>query len=177
MPAPDKLWWSTDSYLYKHLYEPLSKHLCIVSPNLITALSFLMTFPILYVLLEYKSLPLLLLLVFIRQSFDCMDGAVARACNACTKIGAHLDIWSDIIAASIFFTAIVFRLFCLNRDTDAWILSIGGGLIVVNMTMAAIKENNNTRVHNPYTNGLDKFLNNNTMVSMLLGIIFLSSVI
>ena len=54
MPAPDKLWWSTDSYLYKHLYEPLSKHLCIVSPNLITALSFLMTFPILYILLEYN---------------------------------------------------------------------------------------------------------------------------
>jgi len=106
-----------------------------------------------------------------------MDGAVARACNTCTKLGAHLDIWSDIVAAAIFFTAIIYYLYSLNRTIDVGVLVIGGGLVLFNMIMAAIKEYHDTRAEVPYTNGLDKFLNNNTMALMLFGATFLSGAI
>jgi phosphatidylglycerophosphate synthase len=139
MPAPDNEWWSTDYYLYKYLYKPLSEHTCVVPPNVITLLSFIMTFPILFALFQQRSLPILLLFVFIRQSFDCLDGAVARSCDTGSKLGAYLDIWSDIVAAAIFLVAVILYLISKKRIEAAWGVGIGGGIVWFNLVAAAVK--------------------------------------
>ncbi len=95
MPAPTEHWFATDSFLYKQLYQPLAAHMCWIHPNIITLMCFLFVFPILYGLHNGWPLWILLGIVFVRQSLDCLDGAVARECKVASKLGALLDILED----------------------------------------------------------------------------------
>lgn len=169
MPAPEFHWWATDAFLYKGLYNPLARGLCGVSPNLITGLSFVMTVPILQTLLNGGGLPTLLVLVFVRQSLDCLDGAVARQCNAASKLGAYLDIWCDIGALAIFFGVLVYSTVGQERWLLAGTLGAVGVYFGTTMTLQAIKEHTGRREAEPYVSALDAFVNHNTVVLMLLG--------
>jgi phosphatidylglycerophosphate synthase len=169
MPAPDKEWWSTDYYLYTYVYQPMSYQMCMIPPNIITGLSFAMTFPIIHALIELKSLPALLFYIFIRQSFDCLDGAVARTCGTGTKVGAYLDIWSDIAAGVLFLTAILYALLHTDRLVLAGCVGGIGIYVLYNMITMAMKEMRDVRAIQPYRSELDKVLNNNTVLLMMLG--------
>lgn len=169
MPAPEAHWWATDAVLYAGLYNPLAKRLCGVSPNAITVASFAMVFPILKTLLNNGGLFTLLALVFVRQSLDCLDGAVARHCNAASKLGAYLDIWSDIGSLVIFFGAVVAQTVAGSRWLLAGTLGGIGVYFGTTMTLMAVKEHTGKRTVSPYANGLDAFVNHNTVLLMLLG--------
>jgi phosphatidylserine synthase len=95
MPAPGSSFIATDALFYRYLYEPLSSYICFLNPNWITIACFLMLFPIIYAIHVDASIWLLLGLMFVRQSLDCLDGAVARSCNKQTDFGAFLDLTED----------------------------------------------------------------------------------
>ena len=94
MPAPSR---GTDAILYDHLYKPLSDHLCWLHPNWVTIACFALIFPVIYGLHSGWSLMTLVVLMFVRQSLDCMDGAIARQCKTTSKLGALLDIMEDTL--------------------------------------------------------------------------------
>jgi phosphatidylglycerophosphate synthase len=109
MPEPRSA-LSTDGVLYNLLYEPLSKQLCILDPNWITIACFLMLVPIIWGLHEGWSLGTLLTLMFVRQSMDCLDGAVARSCDKQSKLGALLDVSEDTATVVLLGGYVVWRL-------------------------------------------------------------------
>lgn len=122
MPEPSSL-LSTDGILYSLLYEPLSKQLCFLNPNWITISCFLMLGPIIYGLEKGWSLGTLLGIMFLRQSLDCLDGAVARSCNKKTKLGATLDVAEDTATVFIFGGYITWLIWC-KRDIPEFIKQI-----------------------------------------------------
>lgn len=95
MPAPGSSFIATDAYFYRYLYDPLASHLCFLEPNWITVACFLMIIPIIYALHTDASVWIVLGLMFVRQSLDCLDGAVARSCNKQSAFGAFLDLTED----------------------------------------------------------------------------------
>ena len=110
MPAPKDASLSTDHYLYEWIYNPLSEKLCFLNPNHITIVCFLMVFPILYGLRSGWGLPALLALTFVRQSLDCLDGAVARSCNKRSRLGAILDMTEDVMSIAAIGLFVVYML-------------------------------------------------------------------
>lgn len=72
---------------------------CRVHPNVITALTFPITFGIFIAILFPGpwSFVLALTLAVIRAILDSTDGAVARSCDQCSHTGAVLDIVSDTV--------------------------------------------------------------------------------
>lgn len=110
MPAPKDTSLSSDHYLYEWIYNPLSKKLCFLNPNHITIVCFLMVFPILYGLRSGWGLPALLALTFVRQSLDCLDGAVARSCNKRSRLGAILDMTEDVMSIAAIGLFVVYML-------------------------------------------------------------------
>jgi phosphatidylglycerophosphate synthase len=101
MPAPSAVWWATDSVLYDALYKPLSAHLCWLDPNIVTIACFALVFPLIYGLHYRWSLGALVALAFVRQSLDCMDGAIARRCKTTSKTGALLDVMEDTATVAL----------------------------------------------------------------------------
>ena len=95
MPEPISN-FSTDKYIYK-LTKAISPYLCHISPNIISITGFLFIIPILGNLAYRRGLYELLILAFIKQFFDCLDGTVARTCNTGSVLGAKLDILLDTI--------------------------------------------------------------------------------
>ncbi len=95
MPEPVST-LSTDKYIYQ-LTKAISPYLCAISPNTISIVGFLFVIPILLNLSYKRSLLELLILAFIKQFFDCLDGTVARTCNTGSVFGAKLDILLDTI--------------------------------------------------------------------------------
>lgn len=126
-----------------------------------------MTFPILQNLLNGGSVWALLGMVFVRQSLDCLDGSVARSCRKQSQLGAYLDIWSDVAAMALFFIVITNQLFQAERWLAAGVSGGVGAYLFITMTNMGIKEHTGVRKEKPYSNALDKFLNNNTVVLML----------
>jgi phosphatidylglycerophosphate synthase len=94
MPAPSR---GTDAILYDYLYKPLSAQLCWLHPNWVTIACFLLIGPVIYGLHYGWALSTLVALMFVRQSLDCMDGAIARECKTTSKLGALLDIMEDTL--------------------------------------------------------------------------------
>lgn len=97
MPAPSVAWWATDAVFYRMLYEPVSAHLCWLHPNIVTGACFALLAPILYGLHAGWPLWVLLAVTFVRQSLDCLDGAIARQCGTASRLGALLDIIEDTV--------------------------------------------------------------------------------
>lgn len=95
MPAPTSP-FSTDYWLYKYIYTPLASKLCFVDPNIVSIICFFFVFPLIYGLTHGWSLWILIIFACIREALDCMDGAIARACDRKSDLGALLDYIADI---------------------------------------------------------------------------------
>ena len=95
MPEPISN-FSTDKYVYM-LTKAISPYICSISPNTISIIGFLFIIPIIMNLSYKRGLFELLVLAFIKQFFDCLDGTVARTCQTGTVLGAKLDILLDTI--------------------------------------------------------------------------------
>lgn len=100
MPAPLST-WSSDHWLYENIYKPLAAKACFVDPNIITVLCFALIGPLLWGLWARWPLWVLLTIAFVRQSMDCMDGAVARECDRKSRTGAILDVLEDTLTVSL----------------------------------------------------------------------------
>lgn len=75
-----------------------------ITPNVITSLSIILTFPACYFLILHKNLIFLSLFVFI-SFLDLFDGAIAENANMKTKFGAFYDAFADrIVEGSIYFS-------------------------------------------------------------------------
>lgn len=107
MPAPSH---GTDAILYDALYKPLSDNLCWLHPNWVTIGCFALVGPIIYGLHYGWSLATLVILMFMRQSLDCMDGAIARQCGSTSKLGALLDIVEDTLTVTLLGCYMIWRL-------------------------------------------------------------------
>lgn len=129
MPEPSSA-LSTDGVLYNWLYEPLSKQLCILNPNWITVACFLMLGPIIWGIHKRWSLGTLLTLMFVRQSLDCLDGAVARSCDKKSKLGAFLDVAEDTATVVLLGGYVAWRLIG-KRSVDPLIKWLIGGLWLI----------------------------------------------
>jgi len=62
----------------------------------------------------------MVVLIFIRQSLDCLDGSVARACNKTSKLGAILDLSEDILTI-IFLGGLMIWILWTNNIAPVWI--------------------------------------------------------
>jgi phosphatidylglycerophosphate synthase len=131
MPEPtNKL--SSDYYLYNNLYNPIAKKICIIPPNLITALCGLLTIPIFYNFYKNQNMTIYLVLVIIRAILDSMDGAVARKCNTGSKLGALLDIGSDTLCVVSVGSLFLYKLYLIkeNNKYNKYILILGGFILL-----------------------------------------------
>ena len=96
MPEPTTP-MSTDYYVYEYITNPLSKHLCSISPNTITVINFLMIIPVIYSILFESPLWWLMGLMVFRQIIDTLDGSIARKCQTGSHYGFFLDVTGDLI--------------------------------------------------------------------------------
>ncbi len=109
MPEPNR---GTDVYIYR-LTKKIAPYLCDISPNWISFLGFLFIIPIIYNLQYQRSVGELIILVFLRQFLDCLDGTVARKCQGESKFGAKLDVFLDTLSTLI---TIIYLIFVLLKE-------------------------------------------------------------
>lgn len=96
MPEPTNP-YSTDYYLYKHFFNPISKKLCFIHPNIITLSSLFFVKPLINNIVLKKSIKGFLTIGFLKYIIDCFDGSVARKCNKTSYFGSILDFSIDSI--------------------------------------------------------------------------------
>lgn len=113
MPEPPTP-YSTNHYVYKYITTPLSKFMCPISPNVITALNMFMIFPVIYIIIFDKPLWTLIGAMVLRQIIDCLDGSIARNCNSKSEYGFFLDITSDLLYHYTLIIALVYRTYTTN---------------------------------------------------------------
>ena len=167
MPAPKDISLSSDHYLYELIYNPLSEKLCFLNPNHITIVCFLMVFPILYGLRSGWGLPALLALTFIRQSLDCLDGAVARSCNKRSRLGAILDMTEDVMSIAAIGLFVVYM---LRRGSI--VLTAGAALFFLFMLLGFSRHLIATwRGEEVHYNTVEQLFHDNTVIAALLGIV------
>jgi phosphatidylglycerophosphate synthase len=134
MPAPTSP-YSTDYYLYKYLYTPLAENICFIHPNYISIANMLMSTPlVVYALLNRWSLGAVIAVFLFHIILDCMDGAVARACNKKSKLGADLDSASDILFIAAFGITICY-IFIKNYGLTSWKTIIISFLVLVSLIL------------------------------------------
>lgn len=108
MPEPVSA-LSTDRAVY-YITKRAAPYLCAVHPNVISVVGFLIVLPILYNIHYRRGVPELLVLAFVRQFFDCLDGTVARRCGTGSMLGAQLDIGLDLLTAVLVSVYVLYRL-------------------------------------------------------------------
>jgi phosphatidylserine synthase len=99
MPEPITK-YASDNIIYS-LTKKISPYICFIHPNIISFIGFLFVIPILHNYKYNRSVKELILLAFIRQFFDCLDGTVARSCNTGSIFGAKLDIFLDLLTSIV----------------------------------------------------------------------------
>ena len=134
MPAPTTI-LSSDAVLYDWIYTPLAKHLCFMDPNHITVACFLMLIPLVYGLLHHWPLWTMILVMFVRQSLDCLDGSVARACNKTSKVGAILDLSEDIMTFAVLGGLFLWVLW--KKSYSTWAIAVLIGLYLYGIYVPA----------------------------------------
>jgi phosphatidylglycerophosphate synthase len=161
MPAPVSI-LSTDGFLYNYLYDPLAKHLCFLDPNHITIACFLMLAPLIIGFLQRWPLWMIILIMFVRQSLDCLDGAVARACKKTSKTGAILDMSEDIVTIIALGGLALWIMW--QKSYPIWMFSILFAIyiyLIYNMTFHLFQKMNDVQLDfTPF----ETFIHDNTMV-------------
>ena len=125
MPEPTSK-FASDNVIY-YLTNKISKHLCFISPNVISIVGFLFVIPILHNYINDRSFIELIILAFIKQFLDCLDGSVARNCDKMTSFGAKLDVFLDNLSIFVI-SAYAIYVFIVNRPKELYknVLLIGG---------------------------------------------------
>ena len=102
----NKTSFSIDKYIYDYI-KNLPYKICFLEPNYITIFNYFVTFLIIYLIYNDKSILIIILLAIFRSILDILDGGIARKCDKTTKIGSMLDFCGDalfgIALAIIFF--------------------------------------------------------------------------
>lgn len=130
MPAPTDP-NSTDYYLYKYVYTPLSENICFIHPNYISIANILISIPLVVMaLLNRWSIGAFIAIFFLHAVIDCMDGSVARACNLKSKLGAFLDMISDVLFFAIAGIVAIYLL-AQRHGLTSWKTLVISSLIIV----------------------------------------------
>lgn len=124
MPAPAASPWATDHWLYERLYKPIAAQICFVNPNVITLICFALVLPLIYGIWAGWPLWILLVIAFVRQSMDCLDGAVARSCGSTSRLGAILDILEDTLTVGLMSAFIVWVMYGKAPRIPLWLTAI-----------------------------------------------------
>lgn len=169
MPDPISL-NATDRIIYDYICNPISKHICFISPNIITFLCFLCTFPIMYNLYINGPLATLLFWTIFRGILDCLDGAVARRCNTSSSIGAKLDIMNDTFSLCAIFSIVFIKLI----GTRYYLLLIFP--IAYIMIMFGLAMNNNLQ-QDINQNDLIKFMHDNTVLNSVIATLLIKYIL
>lgn len=172
----------TDVIVYK-ITKFLSPYLGNVSPNAISIASLLMMIPIMHNLYYNGTVVNTLLLVFVKQFLDCLDGTVAREHNKMSARGVAVDFVCDYLSGIIYLSFII-HLFKKNKKYRKNI-----GIVVVALALTywivddlptlfeIIKCANNDNADNPDHkcgmkddyNVITKLLHDNSVVVQILG--------
>ena len=163
MPSPSSSSWiATDGLLYDAVYNPMAKQLCFLNPNWVTAACFAMLAPLAYGLYARWPLWLLLILMFIRQSLDCMDGAIARACKTTSWLGAFLDSLEDTVTIIVFGAVALWIL--SKKRLPEWLFNTLVGVWIVGIVLFGLYTYKTYRGEKFVNNWLSQFVNDNTVL-------------
>lgn len=98
---------------YKIMYDPMKKYITPffckynIHPNYVTIFAMLLNIVLYYKLKNYYNLNLkndkifIIILIYIMEFLDCLDGSIARNCNKYSELGGFLDITNDNIRLAI----------------------------------------------------------------------------
>lgn len=94
----------TDDWIVDNVFKNHLGQFCIynIHPNVITMIALLLSLslPMLY---HLKLHLLLFAAIIIRQTCDCLDGAVARRCQKTSKLGGIMDSVADLVFIAAMF--------------------------------------------------------------------------
>lgn len=103
-----------------------------IHPNVLTILSLIMSLslPIFHQMGQYA---LVMILIFIRQLLDLLDGPVARECNKTSKIGGMLDTIADyaLLCSLVFILCYKY----LGNNYLSFIISLITLMFAINVTI------------------------------------------
>ena len=101
--------YSIDNIIYKNSFH---KKLCILNPNLITLIGFIISLfaAFLFYKNNNKYFCYIILLIILRSLADIYDGMIARKCNKISKLGKYLDLLSDNFFIFIFLLLTSFKI-------------------------------------------------------------------
>jgi phosphatidylserine synthase len=167
MPAPATS-LSTDYWLYEYVYVPLATRLCTVHPNLLTAACFALLAPLLWGLHAGWPLWILLVIAVIRQSLDCLDGAVARQCGTSSRLGAILDILEDTLTVGAMSAFIVWIMLGKRDRIPMWI-TIAAAAVLAWIFVRFVGYTVDTVQGREFTQSpLERFVHDNSVVGAVL---------
>jgi phosphatidylglycerophosphate synthase len=174
MPEPIS-YLATDRIFYDYLYNPLAEYICFLNPNHITVACFLMLIPLVVGLLKRWPLWIMILIMFVRQSLDCLDGAVARKCKKTSKLGAVLDVAEDVTTYIVLAALASWVLW--QKRISPWILYtfIGINIYVLSSLISQLYYKMNDVAYP--LNTLQTFLHDNTIVLLILVVVGIHTLI
>lgn len=170
MPAPTAAIWATDHWLYESIYKPLASQVCFVDPNLITIACFALVAPLLWGLWAGWPLWVLLVIAFVRQSLDCMDGAVARECDRKSRTGAILDVLEDTLTVGLMGTFIVFIMWRKQQRIPLWATAATAAFMVFSFARFAGYTVETIQGHTFIQAPFERVIHDNSVASALLSI-------
>jgi len=98
MPEPD---YGSDYLLYKYISNPLAKHLCFISPSIITTVGVLFIVPLYFNIINKGNIYIAVGLMTLIYFFDTLDGSIARQCDECSTVGKYYDLLADAVKSLI----------------------------------------------------------------------------
>lgn len=101
----------SDKPIYYLLDNYISPCLCFIHPNIITILGGILSIFLCINIIYKKDILVAILLAFLIQLCDCLDGSIARTCNKQSKFGALLDNTVDILKFTIITLSFLIVLF------------------------------------------------------------------
>jgi len=117
MPDPTD-GFSTDRFFYNNLYTT-SDAMCVIHPNVFTIMGWLLAIPLVNNLHYNGPMDTAIVLIFIKQCLDLMDGMQARKCNKGSKLGAFLDTIADSTSWIALSSVVLYK--CAISNVDNYI--------------------------------------------------------
>jgi len=179
MPEPISK-YSTDRPIY-YITKKLAPSICFIHPNVISMVGFLFVIPILYNLYKNRSVCELIILGFIRQFFDCLDGTVARSCNTCSLFGAKLDIGLDFVTFILISIYIILHIIYHPPELYTSIILSGmviGGLYYLGKYLYDKQQadKNNTDIDKIEFDPVSRFCHDNSIIITILLLVFIKKI-
>lgn len=112
MPDPTH-GFSTDRFFYNNLYTT-SDAMCVIHPNVFTIIGWSLVVPLVNNIYNDGPMDTAIVLMFIKQLLDMMDGAQARKCNKRSTLGAFLDTLADSTSGIALQSVILYKIATSN---------------------------------------------------------------